>query len=294
MSAWRFLSLLVVFTTVAACGACGGLPEDGAPGGAKLLADTTFLADIAQNVAGGRFEVSSLIPWGVDPHSFEPTPGDARRLADCRAMVVNVKGLLPAVDDLLAGVTGSDTLLIEAAYGLPDLDEDPHCWLDPVLVITYTQNIADRLSLLDPEGADVFRENAAAYADQLRSLDSWIVSQVQSIPPERRLLVTNHESLGRFAARYGFKVVGTIFATPSGEGSPSARGLSGLVAEISATGAPAIFVETGSNAALAQQVGVEAGVAVITDLYTHSLSEAAPTYLDMMRWNVAKIVEALR
>jgi manganese/iron transport system substrate-binding protein len=271
-----------------------GKTAEGASGTADVLADTSFLADIVQNVAGTRLTVWSLIPEGADPHSFEPTPMDARRVAECRAMVVNVPGLLPAVDALVAGIGGPDKLVIEAAAGIPGLDKDPHCWLDPMLVVIYAGNIAEGLAKVDPQGAGSYRSNAATYAESLRELDLWIKAQVQSIPKGRRLLVTNHESLGRFAARYGFEVVGSIFPTPTGEGSPSARRLSLLVADIRATGAPAIFVETGSSSGLAEQMGSEAGVKVVTDLYTHSLGKGASSYVEMMRWNVAKIVEALQ
>ena len=106
--------------------------------------------------------------------------------------------------------------------------------------------------------------------------------------------MTNHESFGHFADRYGFRVVGTVFPTADGEGAPSAKALGSLIKDIRATGAPAIFLETGSNPDLADQVARETGVKVVTDLYTHSLSQNAPTYLDMMRWNVDRVVEALR
>jgi ABC-type Zn uptake system ZnuABC Zn-binding protein ZnuA len=275
-------------------GACGGTPAAGTSGAVDVITDTSFLADVVLNVAGDRLTVMSLIPIGSDPHSFEPTPKDARRLAECRAVVLNVVGLLPAVDGLVKGAGGPGKLVIEAAAGIPGLTQDPHCWLDPLLVVVYATNIAEGLASLDPQGADSYRANAATYADTLRELDAWIRTQVETIPAGRRLLVTNHESLGRFAARYGFDIVGSIFPTPTGEGSPSARNLAQLVADIRATGAPAVFVETGSNNGLAKQVGAEAGVKVVTDLYTHSLGPGASSYVEMMRWNVTKIVEALR
>jgi ABC-type Zn uptake system ZnuABC Zn-binding protein ZnuA len=279
---------------VAGCSGTSGAAGDAMPKTSQILADTSFLADIAQNVAGDRLAASSLVPLGADPHSFEPTPQDAKRIAECRAVIINAKGLLPVVDELISGAGYAGLLVIEAAAGLPGVEEDPHCWLDPLAVITYAQNIADGLTLVDPGGATVYQANAATYAQSLRELDAWITAQVEIVPVERRLLVTNHESFGRFAARYGFDIVGTVFPTTSGEGSPSARQLAGLIASIRATRAPAIFLETGSNADLAEQVAAEAGVKVVTDLYTHSLGEGASTYLEMMRWNVTKIVEALR
>jgi ABC-type Zn uptake system ZnuABC Zn-binding protein ZnuA len=106
-------------------------------------------------------------------------------------------------------------------------------------------------------------------------------------------LVTNHESLGYFADRYGFTVVGAVIPSVSTDASPTAQQMAALIEVIKATGAPAIFLETGANPQLAQQIAAETGVNVVTDLYTHSLSAPdgpAPTYIDMMKYNVSRIV----
>ncbi|MFH0916501.1 MAG: metal ABC transporter substrate-binding protein [bacterium] len=304
----------VVGVIAAGCGGVGGASEANAVQPAVLV-DTSYLADIAQNVAGSRLEVTSLLPIGADPHSFEPTPRDARKVAESRAVIINTPGLEPLVDALIKSAGRPDLVVIEAAAGLsgriPQAGEvaagaddhgledsageiDPHFWLDPLKVITYVENIEKGLSVIDPEGAETYRLNGEAYVRRLRDLDTWITGQVAGVPLPRRLLVTNHESLGYFADRYGFRIVGTVFPTLGVEGTPSAKQLAALVEKIRATRAPAIFLETGSTGDLARQVARETGTEVVTDLYTHSLGAHASTYLDMMRWNVNLIVEALR
>ena len=157
-------------------------------------------------------------------------------------------------------------------------DLDPHFWLDPVNVIGYVENIRDALTQADPAGEAEYAANAEAYIAELQELDSWIASQVEQIPPERRLLVTNHESFGYFADRYGFEVVGTVLGTGGAGGAPSAQQLASLVAAIEGSGAPAIFLEAGSNTTLAEQVAREAGVQVVTDLL-HAFDRAGRTHL---------------
>ena len=147
---------------------------------------------------------------------------------------------------------------------------------------------------MDPKDAAAFRSNADEYSRRLRDLDAWIRTEVSTIPTARRLLVTNHETFGYFAERYGFTIVGTVFRTLGAEGTPSAKQLAQLVAAVREVDAPAIFLETGSNADLAEEVARETGAKVVTDLYAHSLSKNAPDYIEMMRWNVRLIVEALR
>jgi ABC-type Zn uptake system ZnuABC Zn-binding protein ZnuA len=175
-------------------------------------------------------------------------------------------------------------------------ETDPHFWLDPLNVIRYAENVRDALTVLDPAGAATFRANAASYAGKLRELDRWIAAEVSRIAPERRLLVTNHESLGYFADRYGFRIVGTVIPSVSSAASPSAGDLAALVALLRRTGAPALFVEEGADMRLARQLAAEAGVRLVTGLRTHTLTGPdgpAPTYLAMMRADVRTIVDAL-
>ena len=153
------------------------------------------------------------------------------------------------------------------------------------------------LAAVDPEGEKVFERNAEAYIAELRALDTWIKEQVAQLPEEKRILVTNHESFAYFADRYGFTVIGTIIPSASTGASPSARQLVQLVDEIKRTNAPAIFLESGSNPQLAEQVARETGVKVIDSLYTHSVSPPggeAPSYIEMMKYNTRAIVEALK
>jgi manganese/iron transport system substrate-binding protein len=178
----------------------------------------------------------------------------------------------------------------------PSTETDPHFWLDPSMAEKYVQNIRDGFIRIDPAGESIYRANAEGYIAKLRELDRWIAGRVAVIAPSARKLVTNHESLGYFADRYGFRIIGTIIPSVSTEASPTARQLARLVDGLRAAGAKAVFLETGANPQLARQVAQEAGIRVVTELYTHSLTDAAgpaPTYLDMMRHDAATIVTSL-
>ncbi len=191
----------------------------------------------------------------------------------------------------------SATLLIGPAGGQQHDQGDPHFWLDPNNVIKYVENIRDGLSQADPAGAAIYAKNAEAYIAQLKELDAWIVAQLKDIPPERRLMVTNHESFGYFADRYGFKIVGTIVPSVSTDASPSAQQLARLVDRVKAAHAPAVFLETGANPQLAEQLAQETGVRVVTNLYTHSITAPggqAPSYIAMMKFDVQTIAAALK
>lgn len=312
-SRFSFIHALCLCLCAGLLVACATTPATPAPAGLRVVAVETFLTDIAQNVAGNALQVEALMPLGVDPHSFEPTPRDMARVADCQVLILNGAGLEETLQRLLGNV-GGQRLIIEASAGLvsrqtqageqsPDTaghahDEiDPHFWLDPNNVLRYVENIRDGLSRADPAHASAYAANAETYSANLKELDQWVRQQIETIPPARRLLVTNHESLGYFADRYGLRVVGTIVPSVSVGASPSAQQVAALIDQIKATGAPAIFLETGNNPQLAEQIAAETGARVVTTLYSHSITAAdgpAPTYLDLIRFNTTAIVDALR
>jgi ABC-type Zn uptake system ZnuABC Zn-binding protein ZnuA len=285
----------------------------------SALASTSFLADIAQNVAGDRAEVKSLLPIGADAHAYQPAPSDVAKISESAVLILNGIEYEHFMESLIENAGGERVTIIasdglearemeehaededhadEAEAGEGDVHEagDPHMWLDPNLVITYVENIRDGLIEADPEGADVYTSNAEAYIAELRALDAWIVEQVKGVPAERRLLVTNHESLGYFAERYGFEVVDTILPSFSSEASASAQEIVSAVEAIKSSGAPAIFLSEVENAKMANQIADETGVMVVDDLHFESLTNGSPaaTYLDMMRHNVSRIVDALK
>jgi ABC-type Zn uptake system ZnuABC Zn-binding protein ZnuA len=278
---------------------CGKSKPGSAAGPSPVLAVEPFLADIAQQVAGNRLTVRALMPSGVDPHSFEPAPRDMSAIAASRLLIVNGAGMEESLEKTISGAEGTRTV-VEASAGLvPRMsgdEPDPHFFLDPLKVVTYAENIRAGFAAFDPAGAAQYAENAAAYTAKLRELDGWIRAEVEKIPAGQRMLVTNHESLGYFAESYGFRVVGTVLPGVTTGAAPSARQVAELVETLKRTGARAVFLEEGTDPKLARQIAAEAGIQVVTGLYTHSITDAsgpAPSYLAMMRYNVAQIVKAL-
>jgi ABC-type Zn uptake system ZnuABC Zn-binding protein ZnuA len=296
--------LALVGILVAGCGTASG----SSTGALDVVASTSFLADIAQNVAGDRLSVQSLIPRGTDPHAFEPTPSDLKAVAGADLVIVNGGGLEGTLLTTLQNAVGTSTI-VDASAGLqsrtpkpgePPLaagEKDPHFWLDPVLVKTYVKNIEAAFSKADPAGAATYKANAAAYSQKLDALDAWIRQQVAQVPPADRRLVMDHASQGYFADRYGFSIVGTVLPGATTSDTPTAKQLSDLVQTIRATGVRAIFVDASENPQLAEQIGAETGVKVVTDLLDHSLTAPggpAPTYIDMMKYDTRLIVAALK
>ena len=156
--------------------------------------------------------------------------------------------------------------------------------------------IEAQLSTIDPEGRSFYQANAAAYNRELDALHAWIQQEVARLPEERRLLVTSHDSFQYFARLYGFEVVGTVMPVTT-EVEPTAQELAHLIETIKHEGVPAVFAEKSHSQRLAKRIAEETGAKLIGGLHTGSLGEPggeAGTYLDLMRYNVRTIVEALQ
>lgn len=295
---WLIISFIGM--AAAACGSTGPVTS----GKLHVVATTTIIGDIARNIAGDKADVITLLTPGVDPHEYEPVPADLQALSQAKIVFANGGGLEPWLPKIMQS-TGSSIKIQTLTDGLTlrTLNEggatvtDPHVWFDVNNAIHFAEQIRDSLITIDPANADAYQTNAKNYIARLTDLDSAVAKQVETIPPERRLLVTNHDTFGYFAARYGFKVVGTVFPASGAEASPSAQQVVELVNSIKASQVKAVFTENTLNPELANTIAQEAGVKVITQLYTDSLGpkdSPASTYIDLLQFDVKTIVEALK
>lgn len=280
----------------------------------RVVATTSIIGDVVGQVGGETIELTTLMGPGQDPHSYEPSTGDLTRVAEADVIFVNGWDLEEGlVDDLaniagdapLAPISASITPLAyggheeEEAAGEPDghaHDVDPHVWLDPQMVVVWVQNVETVLSSLDAENAEVYEVNAAAYEEELAALDARMVEALEPIAPERRKLVTNHDSLAYFARRFDFEIVGTVIPGASTLAEPSAQALAGLVERMREEGVCTVFAESTANARLAETVAAELETCEevqVLSLYTGALGEpgsGAESYVGMMEGNLEVIV----
>jgi ABC-type Zn uptake system ZnuABC Zn-binding protein ZnuA len=245
----------------------------------------TFTQDLLTTVGGNALEV--VVSNGVEILSFAEAGHSDEDHA--HAEPIGVLG----VDDLACGAGEQHTdEESEHEHGICD----PHVWMNPRNVIHWVNNIADAFSAADAANAAVYRANADAYIAQLEALDADIIDIVAAVPEARRMLVTNHAFMSYFADAYGFEVIGTVLPAASSDVEPSPQQLTALIAEVQAAGVRAVFAEVSGSSRLAQVVAEEAGVAVVTMLYSESLSGPdgpAATYLAFMRYNAQTIADAL-
>lgn len=289
MVALRIAAALVVVVAAIVLAACGS--GSGAGDGRTVVATTTQVGDLARAVAGERAEVRQILRPNSDPHEYEPRPSDVRSVVGA-AVVLRSGGDLDAWLDGVLRNAGSDaetlTLIDAMTTRRRGAEVDPHWWQDPRNALRAVDRIRDALVAADPGGRAAYTANAAAYAGRLRALDAAIERCMTAIPAARRRLVTDHDALGYFAARYGIAVIGTVIPALSTHAQSSAGEVARLVRTIRAAGVTTIFPESSVNAKLTRAIARDAGARVGPGLYADSLGPAGSpgaTYLGALRFN---------
>ena len=309
--------------TLAGCAPTAGSAGDNAEGDLAVVATTTQVADLTRNVVGDTdgVSVAQLIQPNQSAHSYDPSVADLTALGEADVLVINGVGLEEWLDDAVSA-SGFDGMTIDSDKGIEiqDIaagDEDhaddagatddaehsheggnPHIWTDVSNAETMVGTIAAGLADARPDLAADFEVNATAYTGQLADLDAWIRANIDTVPPGRRLLVSNHDAFGYFTDAYGLTYVGSIIPSFDDNAEPSAAAIDELVAAITATGVKAVFSEASISAKAADTIAHEAGVTVYSGedaLYSDSLgakdSDGA-TYISSQLHNVTLILES--
>ncbi|MCB0876258.1 MAG: metal ABC transporter substrate-binding protein [Solirubrobacterales bacterium] len=286
-----FIGIGLTASLIAGCG------DDGGGGGVSVVATTPQVADLVRNVAGDRAEVTQILPANADPHEYEPTPSDAEALAGAD-LIVRSGGEVDDWLDQLVESSGTDApvlvLIDHVKTVTTDGDTDPHWWQDPRNAVLAVAAIRDEVDDVDPGGAGAYDANARRYIGEIERLDRAIASCIDRVPPAQRKLVTSHDALGYYAARYGIDVIGAAIPALTTQAQASAGETSDLIALIRSEEVNAIFPEAGVSPALEQAIADEAGATVGGQLWADTLGPedtAAATYLGSLRANTRTLVE---
>ncbi|MBT3045702.1 MAG: metal ABC transporter substrate-binding protein [gamma proteobacterium symbiont of Ctena orbiculata] len=272
-----------------------------ADGPVDVVATFSILGDMVRQVGGDRVHVTTLVGPDADGHVYQPTPADARSVAETSLLIVNGLGFEGWIDRLTEAsgykgpVVTATTGVEPAGAGDNDHGEiDPHAWQSLANARIYVRNIADGLAVIDPAGAEIYHSNATRYTKEIDAVEARVRETFGSLPVERRKVVTSHDAFGYFSATYGIE-----FYAPVGvntEAEASAGDIARLIRQINKEKIPAVFVENISDRRLLDQIVRETGARIGGTLYSDALSKAdgpAGTYLDMMRHNIRVLVDAL-
>lgn len=292
--------LLVVALTgaslvIAACGA-------DSTGDVAATSTTTVLGSVVDEVVECADGIAqTLMPVGVDPHDFAPSSRQVAEIGGSDLVVANGLNLEEGLTDALSAAAADGTQILQVAEQvdpIPFADSeglDPHFWLDTGRMAEAAQVIGSELAAVTENPA--YQACGEDVATELTATDDEVRSILASIPVERRVLVTDHDSFGYFAEAYDFDVVGVVVPGGSTLAQPSSAELADLVAAIEDADVPAIFTDVAEPDALAQAVAAEVGSDVaVVDLFVGSVGpdgSGAETYPDMVTTNAQRIADAL-
>ena len=318
------LSSLVL---VAGCNGSAASPSPSESTGAAadytVIATTSVFADLAQLALGDNVMIETIVPAGVDVHTFEPSPADAQKLAGADLIVMNGLGLDEWALSLLEAAGKSEEDVLELAEGIDESnawvylegeehDEeegeehseeegeehghggtDPHIWLDPKGAAIYVDRIAARVAAELPERAAEIESARDAGLAEIAALDEELRVGFAAVEASARKIVTFHDAFGYFARAYGIEIVGVAVEAPGQE--PSAKEIAALIDAIKAAGVTSVFSEAQFPSKVLDQVAAETGATVLENLYSDALGDApANSYLGAMRANASAILASFK
>ena len=265
----------------------------------KVVTTFTVIQDIAQNVAGDAATVESITKPGAEIHEYEPTPKDIVKAQSADLILWNGLNLERWFERFFQNIKDKPAVVVTegitplSIYEGPYKDApNPHAWMSPSNALIYVENIKNALVKYDPQNADIYQKNAAAYAEKIKQLDKPLREKLAQIPANQRWLVTSEGAFSYLAKDYDLKEGYLWPINAEQQGTP--QQVRKLIDLVKKNHIPVVFSESTVSAKPAQQVAKESGAKYGGVLYVDSLSAAdgpVPTYIDLLNVTVSTIVK---
>ena len=287
----------------------------------KIMTSTPILADWVNQITDNQPAVKSIMPYGVDPHSYTPGAKDIADIAELDLIFTvgpnyEAKSFSKFLEnhpeikevhliDYISPIENEDHDDHDEHGKKDDHDDDdhdehhdhgtydPHFWFDPTKVIFAINKITEELSLLNPEDANKYQTRASEYTAELENLDTYIKESLSTIPKDHRNLMTVHESLGYLANRYDLNLVHAVIPNLDSSTGISPQNLVDAIKIIQENDIHALFLENETPEKTANTVAHETGIKIVTGLNVETLPDSSVTYIDFMKNNIQLIVENL-
>jgi ABC-type Zn uptake system ZnuABC Zn-binding protein ZnuA len=266
-----------------------------------VVATASMIADMAKNIAGDKAIVECIVPIGGDPHTYTSTPRDVKLVAAADLILKNgltFEGWLSELIDN-SGTKGETILVTNGVKVIESAkyknSTDPHAWMDATNGYVYIQNIRDALIKIDPTNKAFYESQHDLYRKQLEETHQYIHDLIQTIPAERRILITSHDAFQYYGRQYGIRLEAIMGISTDVDVQTS--DMVRLNKVIKESGVPAIFMESTINPKLLQQLAADNNITIGGELYADSIGDEespAPSYIAMLRHNTEVIAKALK
>lgn len=268
----------------------------------KVLTTFTVLADMARNVAGDKLDVESITRVGSEIHSYEPTPSDLKKAQDADLLLVNGLNLERWFEQFLGNVKNVPAVTLSQGITPIPIAEgpyanlpNPHAWMSPKTAQVYVENIRRAFVELDPDNAETYNANAAAYQKQLTAIAEQLETALVQVPENQRVLVTCEGAFSYLAKDYGLQEVYLWPINADQQSTP--QQVKTVIDQVKARNVPTVFCESTVNPEGQKVVAQATGAKYGGNLYVDSLSQAdgpVPTYLDLLTYDIEAIAKGLQ
>ncbi len=265
-----------------------------------VASTASMIWDMARNIGGDHFDHRMIVPIGGDPHIYEPTPSDARLVANADLILKNGLTFEGWLNSLIEN-SGTKAAVVTVTEGMPALTSmtykgasDPHAWMDASKGEFYLRNIRDALITLSPKHKEDIVKNYERYSRELAAMDEYIEKEIKKIPEKQRILITSHDAFQYYGRRYGLNL--QAIQGVSTDAEVQTADILRVNKVIRESGVPAVFVETTINPKMLNRIAKDNDIVVGGSLFSDSIGDeksTAPTYLEMLRYNTNTIVAAL-
>jgi len=272
-----------------------------ADGKLKVVVSFSILGDMVGQVAGDNVELKVLVGPNGDVHEYDPTPADAKSLANADLVFINGLGLEGWMERLIksSGYKGQVIVVTKGITPLSSLERgskafDPHAWQNIENGKIYVGNITDALALADKINSSQYKNNSKVYLNKLDNLDKWVREEINTVPPTKRKVISTHDAFQYFAHAYGVEFIAPLGV--STESEATAADMAKLIDQIRQQKITAVFFENMTDSRLIKQLEADAGAFVGGTLYSDALSASggdAPDYMSMFKHNVPLLVAAM-
>jgi ABC-type Zn uptake system ZnuABC Zn-binding protein ZnuA len=279
-----------------------------APGKLRVATTVAPITSIAANIGGDRVDITGLVPEGTNSHTFEPPPSAAETLSQADVVLVNGLQLEDPTVELAERVAPQAELVELGTTVLPEGDyiydfsfpkeegkPNPHLWTDPPYAEKYAEVIRDTFIAQDPENADYYRRNYAAFAEKATELSEAVKAASATLPEQRRRLLTYHDAYAYFAEDYDWQVIGAV--QPEDFADPTPREVARIIEQIEAEDVPTIFGSEVFPSPVLAQIGRESGARYEDTLRDDDLpgepGDPEHSWLGLMRYDFITMVEGL-
>ena len=276
----------------------------------NIVTTTTMITDLVKNIGGNYINIQGLMGAGVDPHLYKASEGDVTKLVNADIIFYNglhLEGKLVEVFEKMGSKTKTPIALAEVIDKSTLIGSDyfasnydPHVWFNIAYFQQFTQKVTQVLSEKDPQNASNYAENEKIYLEKLETLQQKVKATIETLPKEKRILVTAHDAFNYFGKNYGFQVVGLQgISTATEAGVQDVQNVAKFIIDNKVN---AIFVESSvpKRTIEALQAAVNSKDHEVTiggTLYSDALGNAGTvegTYIGMFEYNVNTIVNALK